>query len=98
MNQSTAFSEEVAGRFMGRFRLAWRSDAFPVRESRDGPIIYFDTALEAECAAWRTKHKIEEPKMRREGDPAGKVMTAANAVFRGGGKVIPIERRGRKLA
>lgn len=97
MNRAAAFAEETMTGFIGRFRLDWRTEAFPVREKRDGPIVYFATAAEAECAAWRIKDKIERPHMLRHGAKAGRARCQAEAlfgkVFVGKGKTVEVERR-----
>lgn len=80
MNHSTAYAEPSMGAYIGRFRLDWRSETFIVREHRDGPIVYFDTAAEAEVAAWRIKDKIERPRMVRDGAKI-EATSAADALF-----------------
>lgn len=82
MNRSAAFAEHTMRGYVGRFRLAWRSESFPVRSRRDGPIVYFQTAAEAECAAWRVKDKIEQPRMLRAGEKISAKRCAADALFR----------------
>ncbi|TWG90340.1 hypothetical protein L598_000700000970 [Mesorhizobium sp. J18] len=81
MNRATAFAEETIGGYIGRFRLAWRSEAFKVREHREGRVLYFATAEEAELAAWRVKHKIEDRHMRRDGETLSTAISAADALF-----------------
>lgn len=82
MNHSTAFAEKtIGGAYIGRFRVAWRSEAFLVREHREGRVLYFGTAEEAELAAWRIKHKIEERKYRRDGAVISAAVSAGDALF-----------------
>lgn len=81
MNQSNAFAKETMRGFVGYFQLAWRSEAFAVRTKRDGEIRYFDTAGEAELAAWRIKHKIEDMKLVRGGETISSHQAAADALF-----------------
>lgn len=81
MNHVSAFAEETVGGFIGRFRLAWRSEVFKVREHSEGKVLYFSTAAEAELAAWRVKHKIEQRQMRRDGETLSTALSAADAMF-----------------
>lgn len=80
MNHSTAYAELATGGFIGRFRLDWRTEHFKVRTHRGGSVLYFSTAAEAECAAWRVKHKIEERRMVRDGAKI-EATSAADALF-----------------
>ncbi|WP_041544611.1 MULTISPECIES: hypothetical protein [Chelativorans] len=94
MNHSTAFAETtIGGAYIGRFRVAWRSEAFLVREHREGRVLYFGTAEEAELAACRIKHKIEERKYRRHGEKVSVAKIAAEKLFRPGKKPVEVEVR-----
>lgn len=84
MNRATAFAQPTMNGYVGRFRLAWKTEAFPVRTTRDGPIVYFRTAPEAECAAWRVKDKIEQTVMHRDGETLSSAKAAADSYFRTG--------------
>lgn len=67
---------------VGEFRLAWRSDFYPVREAGDdSPIQYFPSRKDAELAAWRAMNQIEQKAMVRGGEKLS-ARAAADALFK----------------
>lgn len=80
--------------YLGLFRLAWRSDFYPVTKP-DGSPAYFKNPKDAELSAWRSLNRIEHGNMVRSGSiislkEAKKLK--ADKLFRKG-KVIPVEVR-----
>jgi hypothetical protein len=70
--------------YIGEYRLCWRSDYQPVlltdRKGRKLGPEYFKTKDAAECAAWRTKHELEQPVMVRDGVKI-EARSKADAIF-----------------
>ena len=83
MNQSVATYEKRASGYVGLFRIPWKAYQFEVRTKKDGPVLYFETAEKAELAAWRVKHKIEEPHYRRCGERLSGGRSEAEKLFPG---------------
>lgn len=84
-----------ANGYVGLFRLAWRSDFYPVTKS-DGSPAYFKNPKDAELSAWRAMNTIEHGKMVRSGSVISLKETSklkADKLFRKG-KVISVERVG----
>jgi hypothetical protein len=66
-NRSNAKSKPVHGGYIGLYRPCWKSTYEPVQEiDANGAFVgqkIFETAEEAELAAWRTLRDITEPAM-----------------------------------
>ena len=97
MNGATARGEWDGTGWVGVFRLDWKTEDFKVRHFETGEVIHFGSAITAELAAWRAKHKIERPVILRDGVKAER-NAAAEALFslppiRRKGKVIGVETR-----
>ncbi|HEY0120623.1 MAG TPA: hypothetical protein VGC14_02485 [Rhizobium sp.] len=97
MNHSAATSEARLGGYIGKFRPVWAA-TFRNVEDRDGNVLYFKTAFEAECVAWRILYALEQPIMLRSGDRVESAKQDAEAIFdlppiRTKGRVITIERK-----
>lgn len=98
MNEACAYAEGTPRGFIGKYRLVWRSEHFTVTDDK-GKIAYFNTRDKAECAAWRVKHKIEQPTLLRYGELASmeptereKVFGADGTIYRNG-KAVKVERK-----
>jgi len=80
MNHSAATSEARLGGYIGKFRPVWAA-TFRNVEDRDGNVLYFKTAFEAECVAWRILYALEQPTMLRSGEIIGTHRREAETYF-----------------
>lgn len=72
------------GGFLAEFKLIWRADWIRVQKHhQDKKIdVIFPTAEAAEAAAWRAKHKIEEPHIVGWASKLQSAKAQAEAIFR----------------
>lgn len=89
MNQQTAYAEWTEDGYIGKFQLAWRTEVYVVK--KDDKPQYFKYPHDAEIAAWRAKHKIEQSVMVRDGEKLSVARSEAEKVF---GTIF---RKGRKI-
>ena len=82
MNRSNAYAalDEVAGVYRGWFRPCWKAE--PVLVCSNGEPVPFQSAKDAEIAAWRTLYEVEEPVMFRAGTMLGERRSAAETLFK----------------
>ena len=90
MNQSAARAVWTVNGWEGQYRPVWASSWRPVR--LNGRRVYFTSALAAEVAAWRVLYAVEQRVMKRDGPVVMAARSAAEKLFRGGGKTVDIER------
>lgn len=92
MNTNGARAHKWPGGWIGQYRLPWQGDWHEVKAKPDSPATVFLTREAAELAAWRTKHRIEDPVMTRSGDIKAGARATAEAIFKKGRK-IEVERK-----
>lgn len=81
MNSADVRTYQTIHGHVGEFRLAWRSDFYPVRVGGDeSPLRYFPSKKDAELAAWRAMNQIEHKAMVRDGAKI-KARSDAEALF-----------------
>jgi hypothetical protein len=98
MNESAATAVGTIRGWKGMFRPVWASQYREVQEG--GQTVYYGTASEAECAAWRVLHTIEQSTMLRDGEKL-QAISSADAAFnlkpfvkqRGSERRTVVERR-----
>lgn len=66
MNASAAIAVLTPHGYEGHFRPVWSAVFQKVQEN--GRTVYFSTAAEAECRAWRVLYAVEQPVMVRDGE------------------------------
>jgi hypothetical protein len=92
MNQSAAQAIGTVHGYEGQYRPVWASSFRTVKEK--GKTKYFRSALAAEVAAWRVLYSVEQRVMKRDGEMIFAAKSAADRIFRGGGRVVEVERKG----
>lgn len=93
MNQSAAIAIGTINGWEGHYRPVWAAKFRTVQVK--GRPAYFKTPEAAECAAWRVLYAVEQRVMKRDGEIIFAARSAADRLFRGGGKVIDdVESKG----
>lgn len=92
MNHYAGFTIPVVGGHHAMLRFAEDGQAEPVLCEGGRPKV-FATELEAQRAVTENLLRYFNGRLRRDGEIAGSARSAADKIFRKGGKVVPVERR-----
>lgn len=92
MNCFEAYTVEVPGGYHGMVRFSHKAQAWPILNH--GEPIVFTMKSAALIAAQEQLIKHINGTMTRQGDKIDMAKSAANKIFRKGGRVIAVERRG----
>ncbi|MCO6050867.1 hypothetical protein NGM99_13870 [Mesorhizobium sp. RP14(2022)] len=97
MNQTTAFTDTCVGGHRAFIRFPKDGKANPLLAKGGTPKI-FPTEKEAWKALAKALCAHANGHLVRSGERAGKLKAEADKLFRGGGKIVRVEKRGRKRA
>lgn len=93
MNESNARAVEVYGGYVGEYRMVHKAGW--MRVLCNGKACIYETASDAEVAAWRELNRRRYPDIRAEGERASAAMSKAEELFKAEfrkGRKIPVAR------